>query len=231
MDAESHILTTWQQDATAWTRAVRDQQIESRRLVTDRAVVDTVASYRPQSVLDLGCGEGWLCRELATRGRRVLGVDAVPDLIAQAQAAGGAAYRVSSYAATAQGSLADQGPFELIVSNFSLFGQASVEDLLRYLPQLLTPAGRLAIQTLHPGAGGADQPYRDGWRTGSWRGFSTDFVNPAPWYFRTLSGWVRLLVGSGFTVEALLEPVHPQTQQPASLILVGTPVGPPIPQP
>jgi 2-polyprenyl-3-methyl-5-hydroxy-6-metoxy-1,4-benzoquinol methylase len=155
----------------------------------------------------------------------VLGVDAVPDLIAQAQAAGGAAYRVSSYATIAQGSLADQGPFDLIVSNFSLFGQVSVEDLLRYLPQLLTPAGHLVVQTLHPRAGGADQPYRDGWHTGSWRGFSTDFVNPAPWYFRTLSGWVRLLVGSGFALEDVLEPVHPQTQQPASLILVGTPVG------
>lgn len=225
MDAEAHILTTWHQNATAWTRAVRDRQIESRRLVTDRAVVETVVAYQPQSVLDLGYGEGWLTRTIAAEGIQTLGVDAVPDLIARAQTTGGADYRVSSYEAVSEGSLADQSPFDLIVCNFSLFGQQSVEDLLRYLPQLLTPAGRLVIQTLHPGAGNVDQPYRDGWRTGSWQGFSADFVNPAPWYFRTLSGWVRLLVSSGFAIEDVLEPVHPQTQQPTSLILVGTPVG------
>ncbi len=224
MNEETHILTSWHQNAEAWTHAVQQNQIESRRLVTNQAVVETVLTYIPQSVLDLGCGEGWLTRALAAHGIQALGVDAVPDLIAQAQAAGGASHQVSSYQEIIAGSLRDKAPFDLIVCNFSLFGKSLVEQLLRYLPQLLSPAGHLIIQTLHPVVASLDQPYHDGWRSGSWQGFSADFVNPAPWYFRTLSSWINLLQNSGFMLADLREPLHPKTQQPVSLILVGTSV-------
>jgi SAM-dependent methyltransferase len=47
---------------------------------------DLVASYRPASVLDAGCGTGRVAVELARRGVRVLGVDADPAMIAAARA-------------------------------------------------------------------------------------------------------------------------------------------------
>ena len=223
MDAETHILTSWHQNAEAWTHAVREDYIESRLLVTNRAIVDEVLTCHPQSVLDLGCGEGWLARAIAAKDIRVLGVDAVPALIAQSQASGGARYLVSDYQEIIGGKLQQERPFEVIVCNFSLFGQTSVELLLRYLPQLLSRSGHLVIQTIHPVIASINQTYCDGWRTGSWNGFSQEFVNPAPWYFRTIGSWVRLLQSSGFALVNLREPIHPQTQQPTSLILAGTP--------
>ena len=39
---------------------------------------------RPSTVLDIGCGEGWLCRALADKGMKVWGVDAIPELITAA---------------------------------------------------------------------------------------------------------------------------------------------------
>ncbi|MGB3778297.1 MAG: class I SAM-dependent methyltransferase [Tunicatimonas sp.] len=224
MDAETHILASWHQNSEAWTHAVRGDHIESRLLVTNRAIVDEILAYRPQSVLDMGCGEGWLTRIIAAKDIYVLGVDAIPTLITQAQAAGGAHYLVSDYEEIIGGKLRQKGPFEVVVCNFSLFGQTSVELLLRYLPQLLSHSGHLIIQTIHPAVASLNHPYCDGWRAGSWSGFSQEFVNPAPWYFRTVSSWVRLLQNSGFALANLREPIHPQTQQPASLILVGTPI-------
>ena len=47
---------------------------------------DLVASYRPASVLDGGCGTGRVGVELARRGIAVLGVDADEDMIAAARA-------------------------------------------------------------------------------------------------------------------------------------------------
>jgi SAM-dependent methyltransferase len=47
---------------------------------------DLVASYRPASVLDGGCGTGRVGIELARRGIAVLGVDSDPDMIASARA-------------------------------------------------------------------------------------------------------------------------------------------------
>src|ERR1700693_2164362 len=69
----------------AWTSSVRQGQIESRRLITDRSVIDAVLSCKPATVLDIGCGEGWLARALSRHGIRVTGLDAVPALIEQAK--------------------------------------------------------------------------------------------------------------------------------------------------
>ena len=222
MNSESHILQSWQQNAAAWTDTVRREQIESRTLVTNRAIVDAVMADQPRSVLDVGCGEGWLTRTLASGGIQALGVDAVPSLIEQAQQAGGADYTVSSYQDIVHGSLSSEIPFDVVVANFSLFGEGSVERLVRHVPQLLRPGGRFVVQTLHPLVATGDQPYRDGWRDGSWQGFDEKFVNPAPWYFRTLASWVQLITNNGFALKAIKEPTHPRTQQPASVIFVST---------
>ncbi len=76
--------------------------------------------------------------------------------------------------------------FDAAVCNFSLLGRESVDSLIAALPRYLGDPGYLIIQTLHPIAACGEQPIEDGWREGSWLGFSSDFNNPAPWYFRTL---------------------------------------------
>ncbi|MBW4488559.1 MAG: hypothetical protein KME12_12290 [Trichocoleus desertorum ATA4-8-CV12] len=63
------------------------------------------------------------------------------------------------------------------------------------------------MQTIHSVVGCGEQQYQDGWRSGSWDGFSPDFVDPAPWYFRTLESWTRLFVDSGLRLVELREPL------------------------
>jgi hypothetical protein len=58
--SEAKILDSWRKNAALWTRAIEAQEIESRRLVTNQAIIDAVTSNEPGSVLDIGCGEGWL---------------------------------------------------------------------------------------------------------------------------------------------------------------------------
>ena len=219
MDArEKRIIDSWQRNTGAWTVAVREGRIDSRRLVTDQAIVDAVMRRAPRSVLDLGCGEGWLARQLSARGIAVVGADAMPELITAARTAGGGDFRVMSYADVAAGRLGLS--FDMVVSNFALLGKQSVDDLIRSAPGLLREQGLLIVQTLHPLAACGDLPYQDGWREGSWAGFDASFTNPAPWYFRTLESWTGLLTESGFQLLELREPVHPHTGKPASVILV-----------
>ncbi|MBA3466016.1 MAG: class I SAM-dependent methyltransferase, partial [Gemmatimonadaceae bacterium] len=85
---------------------------------------------------------------------------------------------------------------------------------------LLDRGGAFIVQTLHPVVAGGDLPYEDGWREGSWTGFSTEFTDPAPWYFRTLESWIRLFREGGLRVMELREPVHPVTRKPASVIFI-----------
>jgi 2-polyprenyl-3-methyl-5-hydroxy-6-metoxy-1,4-benzoquinol methylase len=222
--SDAHIVESWRHNVDAWTAAVRERRIESRALVTDRAIVDAVLGCSPRSVLDIGCGEGWLARALAARAIQVLGIDVIPGLIERATAAGGGDFRVASYDELAAGAL--DFTADVAVCNFSLLGRESVDTVFAAMPALLNPRGAFIIQTLHPLLACGERPYQDGWREGSWAGFSADFINPAPWYFRTLASWLALLATHRLRLLELREPMHPRTQQPASVILIAAAAGP-----
>ncbi|WP_203141627.1 class I SAM-dependent DNA methyltransferase [Marinobacter mangrovi] len=217
--SDAKIVDSWRRNAEPWTEAVRGGQIASRERVTNQAIVDAVLQRSPRSMLDVGCGEGWLCRALSADVERVVGVDAIPALVGQAQAAGGGDFRVKTYEALGDGSLSEA--FDAVVCNFSLLGDTSVETVFASVPQLLSNTGAFIVQTLHPVAACGDQPYEDGWRDGSWEGFDPSFVDPAPWYFRTLASWVNLFLDRGFRLVDIREPLDPATHQPASIIFVG----------
>ena len=217
---DAKIVDSWHKNASPWTEAVRANQIESRTLVTNQAVVEAVLSRAPRTMLDIGCGEGWLVRAIAEKGVRSVGVDVVPSLVEQATRAGGGEFRVMSYEQIAAGEL--QLTVDVVVANFSLIGKESVEGVLGRIPDLLTNGGALIIQTLHPVVATGDLPYEDGWRRGSWTGFSDEFSDPAPWYFRTLESWKRLLASEGFALLEMREPVHPGTGKPASVIFIAS---------
>ena len=214
------VVESWHLNASPWTTAVRGNQIESRTLVTNQAIVDAVLSRSPSTVLDIGCGEGWLVRALSSRGIDAVGIDVVPELIEHAKQAGGGTFRVSSYeeliAAEAETRV------DVAVANFSLIGKEPVERLVRGIPALLAPGGAFIVQTLHPITSCGDLPYEDGWRPGSWEGFGKEFSDPAPWYFRTLESWKRLLNEGGLRLIETREPSNPKTGKPASVIFVAS---------
>jgi 2-polyprenyl-3-methyl-5-hydroxy-6-metoxy-1,4-benzoquinol methylase len=217
--SEQAIVESWHTNAVPWSQAVRQGKIETRRLCTDEAIIRAVLDRDPQSVVDLGCGEGWLARALSAQGIDVLGVDAVPELIERARAAGGGEFQVVSYETLGEGG--PKARADIVVCNFSLFGHFSVERVFRAVPALLKPGGAFIVQTLHPVSACGDSPYGDGWRKGSWAGFGPEFKAPGPWYFRTLGSWIRLFLDHGYLLEEVREPVHPGSGKPASVLFVG----------
>jgi 2-polyprenyl-3-methyl-5-hydroxy-6-metoxy-1,4-benzoquinol methylase len=214
--SDGKIIEAWKRNAGPWTNAVRAGEIESRRSVTDRAILDAVLACKPQTVIDLGCGEGWLALAIQQNGIEVTAMDAVPALALAAKQAGVVDSRVMSYEEIAEGHLKLSA--DVVVCNFSLLGKESVDGLLRAIPTLLKPDGALIVQTLHPLVSCGDLPYIDGWRAGSWAGFSAEFSDAPPWYFRTLGTWLELIRTSGLTLHALHEPVDPRTGRPASVV-------------
>ena len=149
----------------------------------------------------------------------VLGIDAVAALIDTARQLGGGRYCTLSYEQMAQRPPDER--FDTAVCNFSLLGRESVTGLFATLAGLLNARGCLIVQTIHPLVACGDQPYRDGWREGSWQGFSDAFSDPAPWYFRTLESWTQLFVENDFALTRVSEPLNPQTGKPASVLFVG----------
>ncbi len=127
-------------------------------------------------------------------------------------------FRVLSYEDFAAGKV--EVTVDVVVCNFSLLGGESVEGVIRAVPSRLNPNGAFIVQTMHPIVECGDDAYRDGWREGTWAGISCDFSDPAPWFFRTVESWVNLFVTNGFQLRELLEPLHPETGKPASVIFI-----------
>lgn len=218
MTPEQRILASWDDNAAPWTRLIQGQGIASRR-ISDPAIEHAILAYQPGRVLDVGCGEGWLCRRLSNRGIDTIGIDAIPSLVASAhQQHPQGDYRCLAFSELEAG-LTES--FDLAVCNFSLFGEKSVEQLLTVLQTRLSSNGVLLVQTLHPLMACAGN-YRNGWRETRWPGDAGDFGAAPPWYFRTLENWLSLFQRLGYQV-SLEEPLDPEQDLPVSVIFHASP--------
>lgn len=216
-DPETGLLQSWHHNARSWIEAIRNGTIESRLQVTDRAILLAVQGRQPERVLDLGCGEGWLLRALAERGIDAVGVDGDATLVEAARTAGSSPVHLASYEELVDAKVDIGRDYDLICANFALL-QQDIIPLLAAMNALLAPGGALVIQTLHPWTAAAGD-YQDGWREETFDSFKGQW-QPMPWYFRTLSSWIRALDMAGFRLAELQEPQHPQSAVPQSLLLV-----------
>lgn len=215
---------SWDGNALAWTATVRGGLIESRRVATDRAILDATRRLSPRRVLDVGCGEGWLCRALNGAGVACTGLDGSSHLIAAARAADPAGtYQLLRYAEFRRlEEVVEASSFDVVVCNFSLLHE-HIAPILRSVREVLRIGGTLLIQTVHPWLVSEGQEYIDGWRIEDFSWAKHPFPEPMPWYFRTLDSWARTLGEAGFTIAGIAEPLNPETRKPLSLMFSAAP--------
>ena len=218
MDNEKKIIDSWTANAANWIEIIDNNGIESRRLITNKAIVEAVCRSKPATALDVGCGEGWLAKELYDKGIEMTGVDVIPELIERTKEKVKGDFLVASYEDIAAGKTMFSQLFDVIVINFALIAKESTENLLAALPRHLAPGGKLFIQTLHPFSRKLGDDYKTGWKEGSWDGLGEQFTLPYQWYFRTLEDWLLLLDQSGFYKIKVTELLHPQSDKPLSVI-------------
>ena len=220
VDAADRLKSSWDDNAQAWTTTVRESRIESRRVATDRAIVDAVLQRKPARVLDVGCGEGWLCRALRQHGVSCTGVDGSSDLIQAARSVDpDGAYHLLRYEDFDRlAVVVEAASIDVAVCNFALLHH-DVQPILRAVRTVLRPGGALLVQTVHPWTASECSDYADGWRTENFAWSECCFPKAMPWYFRTLQSWVSTIREAGFVLDHVTEPAHPQSKTPLSLLL------------
>ncbi|RLB61158.1 MAG: SAM-dependent methyltransferase, partial [Deltaproteobacteria bacterium] len=167
--SDENIVESWKKNVDPWVEAIRQGEIDSRVQTTNQAILNAVLKYKPKTVLDIGCGEGWLVRELTRSGIDTFGVDAVPALINSAINEGPGKYKILSYEDISYDALLEK--YDVVVSNFSLLGNKSVTKMFQKVSSLLEDNGFFIVQTIHPIIECGNEEYKDGWRKGSWTGF------------------------------------------------------------
>jgi ubiquinone/menaquinone biosynthesis C-methylase UbiE len=145
-----------QQVAAHWNRRAAGFDADfghSIRTAAERAAWDrildlVVGGPKGQTALDaldVGCGTGFLCLELAGRGHRVTGIDFAPQMLAEARkkaAAQGIAVRFEE--GDAEQLRFPAGSFDLVMTRHVLWTLPHPEAAIDEWIRVLRPGGRLA---------------------------------------------------------------------------------------
>lgn len=202
----------WNENAEQWTRVIDSGAIASRK-ITGPAILEILAKNKIDSVLDIGCGEGWLARALPA-GTTYVGIDGSALLIKEARTRSKHSFEVVSYIDLSHQKWQSQQLFKGVVFNFSLLDQDLV-PILKSTHEFLAANGSVIIQTLHP----LKMPkYEDAWFIEDFKATEVNFKETMPWFGRTFSSWVDLFRQSNFDLEQIVEPQMGDT--PASIIFI-----------
>jgi ubiquinone/menaquinone biosynthesis C-methylase UbiE len=241
-DRSSHAVEAWEELAAWYDEKMGDEGDLWHRTLIDPGLLQVLGPVRGLELLDLGCGNGYLCRRFAREGARVTGVDASAAVIERARQREarkplGITYHVADAAAL---SVLGDASFDVVVSNMALMDIADAEGAIREASRVLRPGGRLVFSISHPcfdlpGGASAWVVERVDFTSTVWRkvrSYRELFVAPVPWrlegdrlaytpaYHRPLSWYVRTLRAAGFVVTALEEPA------PTEEFLADSPQGP-----
>ncbi len=215
---QDDIIPSWKKNAAEWIKAIEENSIASRKF-TNKAILDTLVSLKTKKLVDIGCGEGWLTREIARTGVEAIGLDAIEALILQAKQKGKESYHVFTFEDIIAGKNLPNAPFDAAVFNFCLYLENGLQPLLENTLKAINSNGYLIIQTLHPYfliQNGL--PYQSQWLSDSWKGLPGNFTDGHAWYARTFEDWSKNLVSIENTNYSFEEVVNDE-QTPVSLII------------
>ena len=217
----------WNENAEFWVQIIREHRDRYRTELTDAVVLAAIGDVTGLDVLDVGCGEGYMARELAGRGaRHVTGIDKSAELVAAARAAG------VPETTFGEGSADDlpfkSGSFDLVLANHLLNDLPDITEPISEFARVLKPGGRLVALMLHPCFYGHRAERTSIKRTlpvseyFDYRAIEQPFevdgiTSPAATvtWVRPLEAYTKAIVSQGLVITGLTEP-HPSEQQVAS---------------
>jgi ubiquinone/menaquinone biosynthesis C-methylase UbiE len=142
---------TYAQNSEFWIRIIRQGLDRYRTELTDAAVLGAIGSCDGLTVLDGGCGEGYLSRDLAKRGATACGIDTSGALVAAAeQECERLGLRIKYQVASLEAIPYNEKQFDLVVCNHVISDVANPEAALKEIGRVTKPGGKLVLLMLHP---------------------------------------------------------------------------------
>jgi ubiquinone/menaquinone biosynthesis C-methylase UbiE len=113
--------------------------------------LDAIGAARGLTVLDAGCGEGYMSRALAENGAKVTGIDISAELIKAAKTHELSDGLPVSFDVDSVDSLPyDAGTFDLVLCNHLMNDLEDPARAIREFARVLSEDGRIVILMLHP---------------------------------------------------------------------------------
>lgn len=201
----------WQKNANFWIKIIRENLDPFRLKVTNRAILESLKDKKNLRILDIGCGEGYLCRILAKKGHRIFGIDFCPELIKAAKDLEkrrplGIGYSIGDFRKTKFPSLY----FDAIISHHTINEIENPEEAFKEFSRILKKDGRLILLFLHPCFEIDPKIYFQKAKIKKSYYLVSGIKSPSPYFYLhlPLSEWIELLTRYGFLIKKIKEP-HP----------------------
>jgi ubiquinone/menaquinone biosynthesis C-methylase UbiE len=145
----SYPKTDWGDVAQWYDKLVGEAGSEYHREVVLPGALRLLGAQAGERVVDVACGQGVLCRLLAERGARVLGVDASRELIAAARQRGDREieYRVGDARAL---TWLDESAFDAAACILAIQNIHPIQGVFTSVARALTTGGRFVVVMMHP---------------------------------------------------------------------------------
>lgn len=135
----------WNESAAAWIEEMANEGDYGRAFVIDPALRERLRGRSFRRALDVGCGEGRLCRMLRSDGIEAVGLDPTAALIAAARERDPAGRYVEGQAEELP---FEAGEFDLVVACCSLIDIPDFVRAIHEMARVLAPGGALLIANL-----------------------------------------------------------------------------------
>lgn len=207
----------WDAAAAHWIDLVRNNKISSRVESTNDAIIETIISYHPKKLLDIGCGEGWLCGLAIQNNITYTGIDVSIQLIDAAKKS----YPQGVFFHYSYDQLDDLeeeiSGYDVAVFNFSIFQKDGLPEILTQISRFLNDNGVIIIHTLHPDNKAISSKNKM-WIKEDWNG-ALEEANSFQWYFRSMQEWNQDIIDSGLKLIEVQDIYISQYDHPFSLIM------------
>jgi 2-polyprenyl-3-methyl-5-hydroxy-6-metoxy-1,4-benzoquinol methylase len=224
---ERKVAQAWDKLADSWSTRYTEHGDINRQYVIDPTLLRLMSPVKARSILDAGCGNGYLSRQLARKGAKVNGVDISRRFIQMArqkekESPLGIKYYVGSLCHL---SMFKDETFDIIVSNIVLSDVSDLDGAIGEFCRVTKKGGKLVFSVMHPCfssptvCGWVRKP-EDSQRKEDWLYWKVDQYfdrsaqiwryydwPPAYSFHRPLSDYVKLLIENDFIITEFEEPI------------------------
>lgn len=224
---DAQIAKAWDRLAEKWIYSYTEHGDFNRQYIIDPAIFRMIGSVKGLTILDAGCGNGYLCRLLAKKGAKMAGVDISKRFIEIAkQKEKEAPLDIMYYSGTLSNlTMFSNERFDIVISNLALMDVLDLEKAMMEINRVLKKNGRLIFSIMHPcfsssPVRGWVRVPRDSQRKEDWIHWKVDRYfdrsvqvwqyrdwPPTYSFHRPLSDYIKILVKNGFTITDFEEPV------------------------
>jgi len=227
------IQKQWEENAEAFAELIAGAGTPHHKNILNPCVEELLGDVKGKSLLDAGCGEGYLARHYTKKGADVIAIDLSPRLIETSETITNdegleVDYRVGDVCHIES---VPNETFDFVLSNLVLLNIPCLEDALKEYYRVLKKGGHLVFSIVHPafnfyGPGSwkmgekdpetnrrqglffkVDQYFDEKEYQHHWKTRKGEkFPAPISFFHRTLATYLNALVSTGFNLREFREP-------------------------